>query len=107
MTSHYPSIAQAVVTDPLESAAGGYVLVAKSPGILAQDADFLSASPGISDYLHELEKTDESYYSFFRLPSKKYALVHRFLHDKRRGVNRVVLQGDRRCSADIFTLPTG
>jgi hypothetical protein len=91
MTSHYPTIAQAVVTDPLESAAGGYVLVAKSPGILAQDADFLSASPGISDYLHELQKTDESYFSFFTLPSKKYALVHRFLHDKRRGVNRVVV----------------
>jgi hypothetical protein len=91
MAEAHPTIAQAVVTDPLESSAGGYVLVAKSPGIMAQDAEFLSASPGISDYLQELQATDDSYFSFFTLPSKKYALVRRFIHGERRGVNRVVV----------------
>jgi len=86
------NIAQAVVTDPQFSSAGGYMLVAKSPSILSQDADFLAASPGISDYLQqELQATEESYFSFFRLPSKKSALVRRFIYGKRRGVNRVVI----------------
>ncbi len=91
MVENHSSIAQAVVTDPLSSSAGGYMLVAKSPSILSQDADFLSASPGISDYLQELQATEESYFSFFTLPSKKYALVRRFIYGKRRGVNRVVV----------------
>jgi len=91
MVENHSSIAQAVVTDPLSSSAGGYMLVAKSPSILPQDADFLSASPGISDYLQELQATEESYFSFFTLPSKKYALVRRFIYGKRRGVNRVVV----------------
>jgi len=91
MVENHFSIAQAVVTDPLSSSAGGYMLVAKSPSILSQDAEFLSASPGISDYLQELQATEESYFSFFTLPSKKYALVRRFIYGKRRGVNRVVV----------------
>jgi hypothetical protein len=91
MSSALPSIAQDLVTDPLESSAGGYILVARSPGMINQDADFIAASPGISDYLHNLQPPQPHFYSFFPLPSRQYALVHRFIKDSRRGVNRVIV----------------
>lgn len=83
-------LAQAVVTDPEEVGSAGYVLTGRSPALLPEDADFLSMAPGVSDYLSS-ETNPRSFYSFFALPSGRFAFSRRFVSGTRRhGVNRIV-----------------
>ena len=81
---------QAVVTDPGGASAGGYVLVAASPAVSAEEGSFLEHSPGISEHLHRATNPGP-YFSFFQLPSGRLALVRRFVGGERRGLNRVVV----------------
>ncbi len=85
-------VSQAVYTDPGGAAAGGYVLAATSHGIRLEEADFLSHSPGISEYLHSHESPGP-FLSFFELPTGRWALVRRFVAGERkvRGYHRVVV----------------
>ena len=85
-------VAQAVYTDPGGVAAGGYVLAATSRGVRHEEADFLSHSPGISEYLHSHESPGP-FLSFFKLPTGRWGLVRRFVAGERkvRGYHRVVV----------------
>lgn len=86
-----PAIGQAVVTDPSTGRAGGYVLVAASPGVDPADARDLNAAPQVTDHLH-LAGSPGPFYSFYRLPSGMWAAVKRFARGRRRGAfNRVVV----------------
>lgn len=84
-------LGQAVVTDPSAGRASGYVLVAASPRVAADDARHLAATPQVTDYLH-LEASPGPFFSFYRLPSGAWAAVRRFVRGTRRGAyNRVVV----------------
>jgi hypothetical protein len=89
MTTVELPLAHTVVTDA--GGSYGYSLLAASPGVSAEEADFLGAASGASDYLHTTEGLDRPFLSFFPLPTGRWALMRRFLHGKRRGnFNRVV-----------------
>lgn len=83
-------VGQAVVTDPLEKG-GGYVLVAASPSVTAEERQYLEDFPDAGDALH-VEKQPGRYYSFLRLPGGRWALTQRFTSGKRRvSFNRIVV----------------
>ncbi len=85
------AIGQAVVTDPASGRASGYVLVAASPSVQPEDAQYLTAAPQVTDYLH-LEESPGPFFSFYGLPSGSWAAVKRFVRGTRRGAfNRVVI----------------
>lgn len=82
-------IAHTVVSD--SGGSYGYSLVAASPGVTSEEADFLSAASGASDFLHTQKRLKRAFLSFFPLSTGRWALVRRFLHGTRRGgFHRVV-----------------
>ncbi len=91
-------VGQAVVTDPGGDSAGGYVLVAASPSVRADEGHFLKRCSGISEHLHRSERPGP-YFTFLPLPKSpesragrgNHALIRRFVAGRRRGVHRVVV----------------
>jgi len=84
-------VEQLVISDPGGDEARGYVLLARSPGVADPDAEFISASPGISDYLH-VEESPGPFFSFHSLPGGSWTLIKRFVRGTRRGgFNRIVV----------------
>lgn len=83
-------VGQVVVTDPLPTG-GGYVLLAFSPSVTPEEAQYLENYPAAGDALH-VEPAPGKYYSFLRLPSRRWALTKRFASGKRRvSFNRIVV----------------
>lgn len=84
-------VGQAVVTDPGGGRSSGYVLVAASPSVSAEDARHLTVSPQVTDFLHTAPNPG-TFFSFYPLPSGAWAVVKRFIEGRRRGTyNRVVV----------------
>jgi len=85
-----PTAGQAVVSDPSSEGAGGYSLLAASPAVAPEDADFLAYRPQISDHLH-LGLVSGPQLAFHRLPSGAWAYSRRFVGGRRRGAYRIVV----------------
>lgn len=82
MTRH--RIDQAVVMDTDDiPGRGGYALAGMSDGVAAAERLFVAQNFGISDFLHD-PQNQRTFYSFFRVPGGRRALVRRFARGHRR-----------------------
>lgn len=82
MTLH--RIEQAVVMDTDDiPGRGGYAVVGMSDGVSQSERLFVAQNFGISDYLHD-PQNQRVFYSFFRVPNGRRALVRRFAKGHRR-----------------------
>jgi len=62
---------------------GGYAVVGMSDGLEQAERVFVSQNFGISDFLHD-PQNQRTFYSFFRVPGGRRALVRRFARGHRR-----------------------